>query len=154
MATNELQSINNPKAIPPMVISFAGMKPVPTPSRFRSDDTLSRTGIKPGPTSCPPSAFHPSVPPAVGTGFMPLESGDGSLIRKIGSKNRPLFSRYLGNNEIVLFPDVYDFDIKPNPTNNPTVSRRSLWTKIDKAIHGRGVPYKIVFKGKYKLKKN
>lgn len=61
---------------------------------------------------------------------------------------------YLGNNEIVLFPDVYDFDIKPNPTNNPTVSRRNLWTKIDKAIHGKGVPYKIVFKGKYKLKKN
>ena len=59
---------------------------------------------------------------------------------------------YLGNNEIVVFPDYYDFDIKPNPNNDPDISRRNRWTKIDKAIHGDGVPFHIVFKGKYKLK--
>lgn len=59
---------------------------------------------------------------------------------------------YVGNKELVVFPDKYDFDIKPNPTNNPSVTRRNLWTRIDKAIHGNGTPYYIVFKGKYKLK--
>lgn len=59
---------------------------------------------------------------------------------------------YLGDNKIVVFPDVYDFDIKPNPLNKPEINRRNRWTKIDKIIHGEGVPYKIVFKGIYQLK--
>ncbi|MBO4719364.1 MAG: VCBS repeat-containing protein [Prevotella sp.] len=59
---------------------------------------------------------------------------------------------YLGNNEVVVFPDYYDFNIIPNPNNDPDITRRNRWTKIDKVIHGNGNPYKIVFKGKYKLK--
>ena len=59
---------------------------------------------------------------------------------------------YVGNHELVVFPDKYDFDIKPNPTKNPIVNSRNRWTRIDKAIHGSGTPYYVVFKGKYKLK--
>ena len=59
---------------------------------------------------------------------------------------------YLGNKELVVYPDKYDFDIKPNPTNKPDVAKRNLWTRIDKVIHGEGTPYTIVFRGKYKLK--
>lgn len=59
---------------------------------------------------------------------------------------------YLGNKELVVYPDKYNFDIKPNPTNDPSVTKRNIWTRIDKAIHGKGTPYHIVFKGKYKLK--